>query len=138
MKVLLIPISLFCLWLSFAPGTVYGQDKDLNLFQADSMRAREIADLKFGMFICWSFSTFSGQEWTPTLDKDASYFRATGCDTDQWCQVAREAGMGWPNSGNHVINTDLSWPCIVLKGTGTGREQRTAKAMHMAVAQIRT
>ena len=51
--------------------------------------------MKFGMFICWSFSTFSGQEWTPTLDKDASYFKATGCDTDQWCETAKAAGMGY-------------------------------------------
>jgi alpha-L-fucosidase len=47
------------------------------------------------MFVCWSFSTFSGREWTPTRDKDASYFNATGCDTDQWCRVAKEAGMGY-------------------------------------------
>jgi len=47
------------------------------------------------VFICWSFSTFSGREWTPTLDKDASYFKATGCDTDQWCQTAKEAGMNY-------------------------------------------
>ena len=61
----------------------------------DEIRAREIQDLQFGMFICWSFSTFSGQEWTPTLDKDASDFRATGCDTDQWCETARAAGMNY-------------------------------------------
>lgn len=61
----------------------------------DSLRAKEISDMKFGMFICWSFSTFYGEEWTPTLDKDASYFKATGCDTDQWCKVAKDAGMGY-------------------------------------------
>jgi len=61
----------------------------------DKLRAKEISDMKFGMFICWSFSTFYGEEWTPTLDKDASYFRATDCDTDQWCKVAKEAGMGY-------------------------------------------
>ena len=61
----------------------------------DLVRAEEIIELKFGMFICWSFSTFSGTEWTPTLDKDASYFKATGCDTDQWCKVAKEAGMNY-------------------------------------------
>ena len=61
----------------------------------DLIRAEEIREMKFGMFICWSFSTFSGQEWTPTLDKDVSYFRATGCNTDQWCQVARDAGMNY-------------------------------------------
>jgi alpha-L-fucosidase len=61
----------------------------------DEIRAQQIKDMKLGMFICWSFSTFSGQEWTPTLDKDASYFKATGCDTDQWCRTAREAGMNY-------------------------------------------
>jgi alpha-L-fucosidase len=45
------------------------------------------------MFICWSFSTYYGQEWTPTGDKDASFFKATGCNTDQWCETARDAGM---------------------------------------------
>jgi len=61
----------------------------------DLVRAEEIKELKFGMFICWSFSTFSGAEWTPTLDKDASYFTATGCETDQWCKVAKDAGMNY-------------------------------------------
>ena len=61
----------------------------------DLVRAEEIKELKFGMFICWSFSTFSGTEWTPTLEKDASYFAATGCDTDQWCEVAKDAGMNY-------------------------------------------
>ncbi len=61
----------------------------------DEVRAQEIKDMKFGMFICWSFSTFSGREWTPTLDKDSSYFKATGCDTDQWCETAKAAGMNY-------------------------------------------
>jgi alpha-L-fucosidase len=61
----------------------------------DSIRSEQIKDMKFGMFICWSFSTFSGREWTPTLDKDASYFKATGGDTDQWCKTAKDAGMGY-------------------------------------------
>ena len=61
----------------------------------DEIRAQQVKDMKFGMFICWSFSTFSGQEWTLTLDKEASYFKATGCDTDQWCQTAKEAGMNY-------------------------------------------
>jgi len=61
----------------------------------DQVRAEQIKAMQFGMFICWSFSTFYGKEWTPTLDKDASFFKATGCDTDQWCRVAKEAGMGY-------------------------------------------
>ena len=28
-------------------------------------RAEELKSLRWGMFICWSFSTFSGKEWTP-------------------------------------------------------------------------
>ncbi|MEA3365849.1 MAG: alpha-L-fucosidase, partial [Candidatus Hydrogenedentes bacterium] len=58
----------------------------------DDVRAQEIKDMKFGMFICWSFSTFSGYEWTRGVE-DVSFFKATGCDTDQWCQVAKDAGM---------------------------------------------
>jgi alpha-L-fucosidase len=61
----------------------------------DAVRAQQVRDMKFGMFICWSFSTFSGREWTKTQDKDASYFKATGCDTDQWCRTASDAGMGY-------------------------------------------
>ena len=61
----------------------------------DEVRAAQVRDMKWGMFICWSFSTFSGREWTPTRGKDASFFKATGCDTDQWCQTARDAGMGY-------------------------------------------
>jgi alpha-L-fucosidase len=95
MKELHIPALLLSCLLSCAHSTGCAQEQDPTGLQIDSLRAREIADLKFGMFICWSFSTFSGQEWTPTLDKDASYFKATGCDTDQWCRKAREAGMGY-------------------------------------------
>ena len=61
----------------------------------DNLRAEQVKEMKFGMFICWSFSTFYGKEWTPTKNKEASYFKATGCDTDQWCEVAKNAGMGY-------------------------------------------
>lgn len=60
----------------------------------DKIRAQQIKDMKFGMFICWSFSTFSGYEWTRGVT-DVSYFKATGCDTDQWCKTAKEAGMNY-------------------------------------------
>ncbi len=61
----------------------------------DKIRAKQIKAMRYGMFICWSFSTFYGKEWTPTLDKDAFFFNAVGCDTDQWCKTAKEAGMGY-------------------------------------------
>jgi len=57
-------------------------------------RAKELQQLRFGMFICWSFSTFSGREWTGGV-KDVSFFKAASCDTDQWARTAKEAGMGY-------------------------------------------
>ncbi len=56
-------------------------------------RAVELKSLRWGMFICWSFSTFSGKEWTPGV-KDITAFRATRCDTDQWARTAKEAAHG--------------------------------------------
>jgi alpha-L-fucosidase len=57
-------------------------------------RTEELKNLRWGMFICWSFSTFSGKEWTPGV-KDVSFFKATDVDTDQWARTAKEAGMGY-------------------------------------------
>lgn len=57
-------------------------------------RVRELQEHRWGMFVCWSFSTFSGKEWTPGV-KEVSYFRATGVDTDQWARTAKEAEMGY-------------------------------------------
>jgi alpha-L-fucosidase len=50
--------------------------------------------MKWGMFVCWSFSTFSGNEWTPGV-KDISLFAAKDCDTDQWARTAKKAGMAY-------------------------------------------
>ncbi len=55
-------------------------------------RVEELKALEFGMFICWSFSTFSDKDCTPGIE-DVSYFNPTGCDTDQWAAVAKDAGM---------------------------------------------
>jgi alpha-L-fucosidase len=57
-------------------------------------RAKELQGLHWGMFVCWSFSTFSGKEWTPGV-KDVAFFQAKDCDTDQWVRTAKEAGMGY-------------------------------------------
>ncbi len=57
-------------------------------------RVQELKDLRWGMFICWSFSTFSGKEWTPGVE-NVSFFRATSVDTDQWARTAKEAEMGY-------------------------------------------
>ena len=57
-------------------------------------RVKELQNLRFGMFVCWSFSTFSGKEWTPGV-RDVALFKPTGCDTEQWVKTAKEAGMGY-------------------------------------------
>ena len=57
-------------------------------------RVQELKNLRWGMFICWSFSTFSGREWTRGV-QDISFFRGTEVDTDQWAKTAKEAGMGY-------------------------------------------
>lgn len=57
-------------------------------------RTEELKELKFGMFVCWSFSTFANVEWTRSV-KDLEWFNPTGCDTDQWARTAKEAGMGY-------------------------------------------
>ena len=61
----------------------------------DNIRAEQIKKMKWGMFVCWSFSTFYGSERTPTLDKDAGFFKATGCDTDQMCSVYLRTWKPW-------------------------------------------
>ena len=81
--------------LLLIPLCTYSQRNTGKARIANEVRAVQIKELKFGMFICWSFSTFYGQEWTPTLDKDASFFKAKAVDTDQWCRLARDAGMNY-------------------------------------------
>jgi len=83
---------IFCFLISCGN---HNKGKDYTVKIDDQIRAEQIKEMKFGMFICWSFSTFSGKEWTKTLDKDATYFKATGCDTDQWCKTAKDAGMNY-------------------------------------------
>jgi alpha-L-fucosidase len=62
--------------------------------EVSDARVQQLKDLRWGMFICWSFSTFSGKEWTPGI-KDLSFFRATEVDTAQWARTAKEAKMGY-------------------------------------------
>ena len=57
-------------------------------------RVQALQNLRFGMFICWSFSTFSGKEWTPGIT-NIDLFAAKDCDTDQWAKSAKDAGMGY-------------------------------------------
>ena len=57
-------------------------------------RVVELKQLRFGMFVCWSFSTFSGKEWTPGIT-NLDLFHPTGCDVEQWVKTAKAAEMGY-------------------------------------------
>jgi alpha-L-fucosidase len=57
-------------------------------------RAEELKSLKFGMSLTWGFGTFTGKSDMPGI-RDLSLFNPSGCDTDQWASVAKEAGMGY-------------------------------------------
>ena len=83
-----ISCSMLALVLCISSSFVTAQQVDM------TKRAEELKNLKWGMFVCWSFSTFSGKEWTPGV-KDVSFFKATEVDTDQWAKTAKEAGMGY-------------------------------------------
>ena len=53
---------------------------------------RKWMDLKFGMFIHFGINTFYDKEWSDgTLDPAG--FDPGNIDTDEWCRVAKEAGM---------------------------------------------
>lgn len=58
------------------------------------LKDHKLPDIHFGMFICWSLSTFSDKEWTRGVE-DVSFFNPIGADTDQWCRVAKAAGMDY-------------------------------------------
>lgn len=90
MRLYLFSVMLLCTF-----GCKIHPEVDYTVKIDDDLRASQIKEMKFGMFICWSFSTFSGREWTSTLDKDPSFFKAKDVDTDQWAQVAKDAGMNY-------------------------------------------
>lgn len=74
-----------------AQEAIAGGDSHPDMIQ----RAEAVKNLKWGMFVCWSFSTFSGKEHTVEKDLPPSFFKAQTVDTDQWARTAKEAGMGY-------------------------------------------
>ena len=64
--------------------------------KTDAVRGQEIAGMKWGLFVCWSMASAinSPSEYVRT-PVEPKQFTVTGCDTDQWCQTAKETGMGY-------------------------------------------
>lgn len=62
----------------------------------NEIRAKQIAGMKFGMFICWSMAgTIDVPNEYVNFPFEPKQFNVTGCNTDQWCKTAKKAGMGY-------------------------------------------
>lgn len=59
---------------------------------AETPRIKQWRDLKFGMFLHFGMSTFTGNEFDPGQVPSTTY-APTEVDTDQWLRVAKDAGM---------------------------------------------
>jgi alpha-L-fucosidase len=77
-----------------ATGLAQGTQGEVKVAPEMIRRAEELKSLKWGMFVCWSFSTFSGKEWSPGIT-NVDFFAAKEMDTDQWARTAKEAEMGY-------------------------------------------
>ncbi|MDR0703397.1 MAG: alpha-L-fucosidase [Planctomycetaceae bacterium] len=90
-------IALCLLYFISCPLSAFSQEKTAARVVSEQ-RVQELKDLRWGMFICWSFSTFSGREWTGGVAKRTDYdklFPAKNVDTDQWVKTAKDAEMGY-------------------------------------------
>ena len=74
-----------------SPGA---QTNKASMTPVSEARVKQLQNLHWGIFVCWSLSSFSGKEWTPGVT-NIDLFAAKGCDTDQWAKAAKSAGMGY-------------------------------------------
>lgn len=93
MKKLIILVC-SCLWVSFCASADTPGARVATPDSAGERRVEEAKGLHWGMFVCWSFSTFSGKEWTPGVT-NLALFNPTGCEVEQWMKTAKEAEMGY-------------------------------------------
>lgn len=75
-------------------GVISCKERDYTRKQPDDVRVKNMLDAKWGMFLHFSLGTFSNQEWTQGIT-DPAFFNPKQINTDQWCRVAKEAGMGY-------------------------------------------
>jgi alpha-L-fucosidase len=84
MKKLLLP---FLLTASFASAA-----EPLLPDSAETPRMKEWREMKYGMFLHFGMSTFTGKELDPGDQPSTTYAPET-IDADQWMRVAKDAGM---------------------------------------------
>jgi hypothetical protein len=80
LAVLLVCLAASASWIGAAGPT--GETAHPPPAPDSSERVAELKQLRFGMFVCWSFSSFSGREWTPGVT-NLDLFHLTGCDVEQ-------------------------------------------------------
>ncbi len=86
----LLGVLALCLLVAFACRPSSGR-------QPATERTKILADweaLRFGMFIHFGMSTFTGQEFG-LVSAQAKEYAPTALDVDQWIRVAHEAGMAY-------------------------------------------
>jgi alpha-L-fucosidase len=66
--------------------------KEEGILVKPSKAQREWMDMKFGMFVHFGINTFYDKEWSDGTLDPAGY-NPSSIDTDQWCRVAKAAGM---------------------------------------------
>ncbi|NJK84838.1 MAG: alpha-L-fucosidase [Bacteroidales bacterium] len=71
--------------------------RSMNMLPEDELPGPDEAqkkwmELKFGMFIHFGLNTFHDVEWSGG-DKDLNVFNPSKLNTDEWCAVAKDAGM---------------------------------------------
>ena len=66
--------------------------EDTKLVRPDSENLKKWQSLKYGMFIHYGMSTFTGNEHQKTK-VDPALYAPTQLDVDQWVRVARDSGM---------------------------------------------
>jgi len=82
---------LFILILVFSTKFAGGQTKKDNQ-GAPEVRQEEFLNWRFGMFLHFNMSTFSGSEWSNGYE-DTLLFNPSDLDCGQWADAAKAAGM---------------------------------------------
>jgi len=87
-------------------------------------KLEEWQDLKYGMFLCYGLSTFSGQEF-PSGDEPIDIYDPKEIDVDQWIRVVKEVGMKYAViTAKHVAGHCL-WPTKYTKYSVKNNKNKT-------------
>jgi len=107
MKPIIALISLFPLFCSITLATPLLPDTE------ETPRMKEWRDLKYGMFLHFGMSTFTGNEHDPGQAPSGTY-APPSVDADQWMRVASEAGMKYAVLTAKHVSGHCLWDSKVM------------------------